>query len=70
MTISLSFTIPLLGGVYVDLVATDAFRGRILQCIQYRGERFIRICFIHAIYTPKGYKHDGLKVRGLPDQAG
>lgn len=57
MAISFSFTIPMLGGVYVDLVATDAFRGRMLQSISYRGERFIRIAFIHAIYTPKGCKY-------------
>lgn len=56
MAFSFSFTLPFLGDVYVDLVAKEALAGRVFQNQFYRGERFIRAAFIHAIYTPKGYK--------------
>lgn len=52
----ITIPVPFLGTVYVDLVAERALEGRIFQNELYRGERFIRAAFIHAIYTPKGYQ--------------
>lgn len=55
-----TFTIPVpfLGSLYVELDATDAFRGRLLQGSKYHGETFVRIAFIHAIWTPRNWSLD------------
>lgn len=58
MSFLFTISIPLIGKLYVDLDSTDAIRGRILQCTRYRSETFVRVAFIHAVWTPRSWKRD------------